>query len=383
MKQQKSFTMIPFNQPHLTGKEQDYITQALELGKFSGNGFFTKKCHSLLKEDYGFEHVLLTNSATSALEIISILLDLGPEDEIILPSYTFVGTATPFALRGSKLIFCDSTKHHPNIDLNALRSLISSKTKAIVVVHYGGFACELEELQILANEHGIVLIEDAAHSIGASYRGKSLGTFGDLSVFSFHETKNISCGQGGALIINNKKFLERADKIWNKGTNKSDLDAGIRADYQWVDFGSNYYPSEITAAFLLAQLEDASVIQHKRNNLWKLYHEKLNNLCEKGIVIPKPVNYQDHNSHIFFLICNSKKEKDDLIKHLLNQKIMAVFHYLPLEASPFMIQQGNKSHCQNSHHLSDCLVRLPLFNNLKEAEVDFICHSIKDFYSTL
>ncbi len=373
--------MIPFNQPHLTGKEESYIQQALVLGKFSGNGFFTKKCHSLLCENYGFSDVFLTNSATSALEIIALLLELGPEDEVILPSYTFVGTATPFALRGAKLVFCDSGKDHPNIDSHEVKKLISERTKAIVAVHYGGFSCEMDALREIADAHGIYLIEDAAHSIGAKYKDAYLGTLGDLSVFSFHETKNISCGQGGALVVNNKKFLARAEQIWNKGTNKSDLERGLRGNYEWVDIGSNFYPSEITSAYLLAQLEEAENIQQKRENLWKLYNSRLTNLLEKGVKIPQPKSYQDHNSHIFFLICTSKKERDELIKYLLNANITAVFHYLPLESSPYFVSQGGqKEVCSNSRFFSDCIIRLPLYNNLSETEIELICGVIEEFY---
>jgi dTDP-4-amino-4,6-dideoxygalactose transaminase len=372
--------VIPFNKPFLTGKESQLIEEAMALGRLAGNGTFTQKCHEQLSNEYGLNSSFLTSSATSALEMAALLVDLQPGDEVILPSFTFVSTATPFALRGAKLVFADSRKEHPNVSINELERLISNKTKVIVVMHYAGMACEMNEIMKLAERHGIVVIEDAAHCIGSNFKNRPLGTIGHLAAFSFHETKNISSGQGGLLVVNEKRFLDRAEMIWDRGTNRKEFNLGKVTSYSWHDHGSNFYPSEITAAFLLAQLEERKYIEESRKQIWNSYFEGLKSLEAKGYSLPNIEEYQSNNHHIFYLICPSKEKRDGLIAYLRQQEILAVFHYSPLHSSAFMQSKGEDiPNLPNADFFSDHLVRLPLFVELKDAEFERVIAAVLEF----
>ena len=300
----------------------------------------------------------------------ALLVNIEQGDEVILPSFTFVSTATPFSLRGAKIIFADSQSEQPNVSVIELEKLITAKTKVIVVMHYAGMACEMDEIMTLAEKHGIIVIEDAAHSIGAKYKDRPLGTIGHLAAFSFHETKNISSGQGGLLVVNDERFLTRAEIIWDRGTNRKEFNEGKVASYSWQDHGSNFYPSEITAAFLLAQLEERNFIETERKRIWNYYKEGLESLSPRGYRLPKIEEYQSNNHHIFYLICPSKQKRDSLIEYLREHNILAVFHYLPLHSSAFMQNQGDLiPELPNADFFSDHLVRLPLFVGLTDEEL--------------
>lgn len=374
--------MIPFNQPFLTGKEGQYIETALRKGKFSGNGYFTKKCHDFFESHYNFGRCFLTNSATNALEMAALLCDIGEGDEVIIPSYTFVSTATPFALLGASLIFCDSSANSPNIDVKEIARKISSRTKAIVVVHYAGYACDMEGIMELAEAHQIMVIEDAAHSIHAKYKDKYLGSIGHFAALSFHETKNISCGQGGMLIVNDPKYVDRAEKIWAKGTNRLDMERGLVSKYEWVELGSNFYPSEITAAILFAQLEELKPIQARREKIWNSYAQHLHRLDDHhNIRILRPTAEQSNNYHIFCFFCQHKDERDALLEHLQKSGVLALFHYLPLHRSPFILKHETEiTPCPWADRYADCTVRLPLFADLSEENVARISQVILQFY---
>lgn len=371
---------IPFNIPFLTGKETSYIKDAVKGGKISGNGKYTKKCQSFFEKKYRFKKCLLTNSCTSALEMASILIDIKDGDEVILPSFTFVSTANAFLLRGAKLIFADSSPSHPNIDVNNISSLISLKTKAIVVVHYAGNACNMDEIMKLANEHNIFVIEDAAQSIDGLYKGKPLGGIGHLSAFSFHETKNIISGEGGMLVINDERFIERSEIVWEKGTNRSAFFRGEVDKYNWVDIGSSFLPSEIVSAFLYAQLEQLNYIQKKRELIWQMYYNqfsKIDNLTSKLPVIP---NYSSNNAHMFYLVCEDHDERAKLIQNLNRKGIGAVFHYLPLHSSPFFENKHDGRKLENCDKFSGCLLRLPFYLELKQSMQERVINSISNFY---
>jgi len=373
--------LITFNKPFLTGKETHYISDAVKSGKISGNGVYTKKCQEFFEEKYGFRKCLLTSSCTDALEMCALLIDIKPGDEVIIPSYTFVSTANAFLLRGARIIFADSSGLNPNIDENRIEELITSRTKAIVVVHYAGIACNMEKISRIAEEHGLYIIEDAAHSIDSSYRGKPLGSIGHLAAFSFHETKNIISGEGGMLVINDERFLNRSEIIWEKGTNRAAFWRGEIDKYGWVDVGSSFLPSEITAAFLYAQLEKLDIIQNKRKKLWARYLRKLLHLSKKGkICIPELPDYATNNGHMFYFICKSERERTELIKYLNADGIIAVFHYQSLHKSPFFISKFAGRELTNCEKYSERLIRLPLYYTLKFAEQDRICSKIIDFY---
>ncbi|MBL1280273.1 MAG: dTDP-4-amino-4,6-dideoxygalactose transaminase [Fluviicola sp.] len=376
--------MIPFNKPYLTGQEYELIEKAFIKGKFSGNGYFTDKCHRFFKNHFGFSNCFLTNSATSALEMASLLCNITDGDEVIIPSYTFVSTATPFALRGARIIFCDSEAKSPNIDVQQLEQLITQKTKAIVVVHYAGLACDMDTIMEIANRHNIFVIEDAAHSITSSYKDSFLGTFGHFAAFSFHETKNISSGQGGMLVINDQSMVERAEKIWIKGTNQLEMLRGNVPKYEWVDLGSNFYPSEITAALLFAQLQKIEFIQSKRKLIWETYYKQLQNLeTKEKIKLPTIRDYQSNNYHIFYILCASISERNDLIDFLKQNNVLAVFHYSPLHSSPYIQNKStNKLVLPNAENYSKTLLRLPLFVDLELNLVSKITSLISSFYKS-
>lgn len=372
---------IPFNKPFLTGKEAHYLYQAVYSGKISGNGIFTQKCQKFFEENYGFHKTLLTTSCTDALEMSALLIDIKPGDEVIMPSFTFVSTANAFVLRGANIIFADSNYDNPNIDGNQLESLITNKTKAIVVVHYAGVSCDMDQVLELASKHNLYVIEDAAQAIDSFYKGKPLGSLGHLSAFSFHETKNIISGEGGLLAINDKKFAERAEIIWEKGTNRSSFFRGEVDKYGWVDIGSSFLPSEIVAAFLYAQLENIKLIQDKRKSLWESYYARLQTLESDGLFrLPKIPEYASNNAHMFYLICRSIEERSELIAFLKSHGILSVFHYLSLHKSLFFKNQHDGRVLENCDKYADCLLRLPLYFDLTLIQIDFVCLKIEEFY---
>ena len=362
--------MIPFNKPYLTGNETKYITDAVASGKISGNGKYTKLCQDFLEAKYDFKKCLLTTSCTDALEMAAILINIQPGDEVIMPSYTFVSTANAFVLRGAKIVFADSRKDHPNMDETKIQALITAKTKAIVPVHYAGVACEMDTIMALAQQHNLFVVEDAAQAIDSFYTGKDgvkkpLGSIGHLSAFSFHETKNIISGEGGMLAINDEKFINRAEIIWEKGTNRSSFFRGEVDKYGWVDIGSSFLPSEIIAAFLWAQLENLDNIQTKRKTIWMEYHNGLKDWAEQhNIKIPLVPEYATNNAHMFYLVCESLVQRTALIEKLKQAGILSVFHYISLHKSPFYEKEHDGRNLEYTDYYTDCLVRLPMFYEL-------------------
>lgn len=368
--------MIPFNVPALTGKENEYIQQVLKTKKLSGDGPFTKKCQESLQNLFGAEKVLLTTSCTDALELAAILLNIEAGDEVIMPSFTFVSTANAFVLRGAKIIFVDVDPQTMNADEELIEKAISPKTKAIVLVHYAGWSCDLDPVLKAAARHNIPIVEDAAQALGSKYKGRFLGTFGVLSCFSFHETKNINCGEGGALVINDPSLVSRAEVIREKGTNRSQFLRGQVDKYTWVDKGSSFLPSELNAAFLLAQLENFQDINFKRIQIWKSYERELKNHFE----ILAPPSFSDFNAHLFAIKLKDIEERSELIDFLKENEIQAVFHYVPLHSSPagkrFGVLFGSDFYTTRE---SERMVRLPLFESLKIEDVEKIIRTLLDF----
>ncbi len=370
--------LIPFNKPYLSGKELVYIQQSVASGKISGDGVFTKKCNDFFESRYGFKKVLLTTSCTHALEMAAILINIQPGDEVIMPSYTFVSTANAFVLRGAKIVFADSNAENPNIDVSLLESLITPRTKAIVPVHYAGIACDMDVIMDLAKKYHLWVIEDAAQAIESYYKGRPLGSIGHLAAFSFHETKNIISGEGGMLAINDEQFVERAEIIREKGTNRSKFFRGEINKYGWVDIGSSYLPSDIIAAFLYAQLEHITDIQNRRLQLWDQYNNALQCLKQNGIQLPFLNAYATNNAHMFYLVCNNLKERNKLIQHLKDQDMFSVFHYISLHSSSYFKGYHDERGLPQSDRYTNCLVRLPLFYELSRDQVDKISVSILD-----
>ncbi|NGP78142.1 dTDP-4-amino-4,6-dideoxygalactose transaminase [Balneolaceae bacterium YR4-1] len=363
---------IPFNKPFLTGDETEYIKKAVESGKISGNGEYTKKCQHFFRERYGFKKCLLTNSCTDALEMTAILANIGEGDEVIMPSYTFVSTANAFVLHGAKIRFIDSREDHPGMDEDKIEEVINEKTKAIVVVHYAGVACDMKKIMHIAEKHNLLVIEDAAQAIDSYFTfsdgtKKPLGSIGHLGCFSFHETKNIISGEGGMLVINEDQFIERSEIIWEKGTNRSAFFRGEVDKYGWVDVGSSFLPSEITAAFLYAQLENLENIQNRRCQIWHQYESGLKRWGESmDIRMPHIPEYATNNAHMFYLVCKNIDHRDKLIYQLKEQGVHAVFHYLSLHKSEFYKDKHDGRHLPWSDRYSDCLVRLPFYYEMEE-----------------
>ena len=370
--------MIDFNRPHLTGKELLYIRQAVEENrKISGNGVFTKKCQLYFEEKFGFKKCLLTTSCTDALEMAAILCDIQPGDEVIVPSYTFVSSALAFVRSGAKIVFADSMERNPNVDAEKLEELITPRTKVIVPVQYAGVACDMDRIMEIADRHGLLVVEDAAQAIDSFYKGRPLGSIGHMAAFSFHETKNIISGEGGMLVINDERFIRRAEIIWEKGTNRAEFFRGEVNKYGWCDTGSSFLPSEIIAAFLWAQLEEMDTIQAKRKTLWNEYYRLLKPLADKGCFrLPDIPDYATNNAHMFYLVCNSLEERTALIKKLRENDIQAVFHYLSLHGSPYYLEKHDGRDLPNCDKYADCLVRLPMYYDLTECEVETICNTI-------
>ncbi|WP_103867188.1 dTDP-4-amino-4,6-dideoxygalactose transaminase [Aquimarina sp. I32.4] len=373
--------MIPFNKPYMTGDELYYIKDAVLRGKISGNGYYTRKCHGFFENTIGYRNCLLTSSCTDALEMAAILVDIEPGDEVIMPSYTFVSTANAFVLRGAKIIFADSCNNNPNIDVESIESLVTVKTKAIVVVHYGGVACDMDVVMNIASKYNLFVVEDAAQAIDSYYKGKLLGTIGHLAAFSFHETKNIISGEGGMLVINDERFDKRAEIIWEKGTNRSAFFRGEVDKYSWVDVGSSFLPSDVTAAFLYAQLENLEKIQSRRKKLWTVYYDELKQLENQGYLqLPDLPYYASVNGHLFYVICKSIEERNMLILFLKENGVYAVFHYVSLHKSSFYMNKNVNIELKNCDTFADQLLRLPLYYELDIEDQDKIVNLIKTFF---
>jgi dTDP-4-amino-4,6-dideoxygalactose transaminase len=384
MNHKKNMQNIPFNKPYFSGNELHYMKQAIEKGKISGNGYFTQQCHNFFSTHFGFKKCLLTTSCTDALEMVSILLDIQPGDEIIAPSYTFVSTVNAFALRGAVVRLIDSHNDQPNINEKLIESAITEKTKAIIVVHYAGVACNLDEIKSLATKYNLALVEDAAQAIDSYYYSKegeliSLGSIGDFATFSFHETKNITSGEGGMLVINNEAYFERAEIIRDKGTNQSKFFRGEVEKYSWIDLGSSFLPSELNAAFLFAQLEKLETIQSKRKKIWNSYYNKLNVKITSGLELMHIPKYAYNNAHMFYIICQNEKQRDLLILHLKKHKIQSVFHYVPLHLSSYYLQGKNIESLPNAEKFGSSLIRLPFYYELTEDQIENISQTIIEF----
>jgi dTDP-4-amino-4,6-dideoxygalactose transaminase len=369
--------MIPFNKPYLHGRELVYISQAVASGKISGDGMFSKKCHSFFEKQYGFAKTLLTTSCTDALEMSALLLNIREGDEIILPSFTFVSTANAFALRGAKLVFVDSQIDNPNIDCELIEQLITTRTRAIVVVHYAGVACDMDKVMAIANRYDIAVVEDAAQAIDSYYKGRPLGGIGNLGAFSFHETKNIIAGEGGMLTVNDCQYADRAEIIREKGTNRSAFFRGEVDKYGWVEVGSSFLPSDIIAAYLYAQLENISAIQLRRKAIWTRYWNSLSSeLPRFGIQLSKIPEWATNNAHMFYLVCGDLPQRTALIAALKEAGVLAVFHYLSLHSSPYFETLHDGRDLPVSNRFSDCLVRLPMYYELTDVDIDYICEKI-------
>jgi len=361
---------IPFNKPYVTGKEVSYIYDAVASGHISGNGKYTKMCQKYFEDRWGFKKTLLTSSCTDALEMCALLIGIKPGDEVIMPSYTFVSTALAFYREGAKIVFADSRPDHPGIDEKKIEDLITPRTKAIVVVHYAGVACDMDVVMDIAQRHNIYVIEDAAQSINSYYTGtngikKSLGSIGHLAAFSFHETKNIQCGEGGLLAVNDERFINRSEIIWEKGTNRAEFFRGEVNKYGWVDTGSSFLPSEISAAFLWAQVEEIARIQNRRKEIWEWYDMHALEIF-KGYSFRKPIipDYATNNAHMYYLVFNNLDERTKFLAYLKSKEVSAVFHYQSLHRSPFYCSRHSGRSLPLSDMYTDCLLRLPIYYEL-------------------
>lgn len=372
---------IPFNKATLTGQEVENIYQAVENGHISGDGGFTKTCHKILEESLGVPKALLTTSCTHALEMSALLLDLKPDDEVIFPSFTFVSTVNAFVLRGARPVFCDIRPDTLNLDETKIEALITPRTKAIVPVHYAGVGCEMDAIMDIARRHNLEVIEDNAHGLYGKYKGRFLGTIGSMATQSFHETKNFTCGEGGALLINNMKYFERAEIIREKGTNRSRFFRGQVDKYTWVDVGSSYLMSDILAAFLASQLEKRDKIQSRRQEIWTYYNDHLADwAAENGVRLPIIPEHCDQSYHMFYILLPSLEERTAMIDHLKSYGIYSVFHYLPLHLSDMGKEFGGKpGDCPVTEDVSDRLLRLPFYNSLTEADQALVVEKVKAF----
>ena len=372
---------IPFNRPGLAGNELRYIEASVDSGRISGDGVFTEKCRGLLEELLGARRVLLTTSCTTALELAALLLDLAPGDEVIMPSFTFVSTANAVVLRGARPVFVDIRRDTLNLDERLVEPLVTPRTRAILPVHYAGVGCEMDAILAVAGRHGLEVVEDNAHGLFGTYRGRPLGGFGGLAAQSFHETKNISCGEGGALVINDERYAERAEILREKGTDRSRMFRGLVDKYTWVDVGSSALPSDILAAFLYAQLEARSRIQAKRRRIWERYARELPGWADaRGIGLPFVPAHCEQPNHLFYLVTRSLDQRSRLIAHLKQREILAVFHYLPLHLSEMGQRLGGKpGDCPITEDLSDRVLRLPFYNDLSEEDQTYVIDSLHAF----
>lgn len=375
--------MIPFNRPPFTGNEEKYILESMKSSKISGDGEFTKRCHTWFEEKLGCKKALLTTSCTHALEMAAILIDIKEGDEVIMPSYTFVSTANAFVLRGAKIIFVDIRPDTMNMNETLIEAAITEKTKAIVPVHYAGVACEMDVIMDIANRHGLFVVEDAAQGMMSSYKGKLLGTIGHLGTYSFHETKNYtSAGEGGLLIINDEKFIQRAEIIREKGTNRSLFFRGMVDKYSWVDIGSSYLPNDLSAAYLWGQLEKADTIHADRLRSWQSYYTKLKELESKDfITLPKIPQNCWHNAHMFYVKVKDLEERTRLLEYLKQNGVNAVFHYVPLHSAPAGLKFGRfEGTDRYTTSESDRLIRLPMYYGLNQVDQNYIIHTIITFF---
>jgi dTDP-4-amino-4,6-dideoxygalactose transaminase len=372
---------IPFNRPGLAGNELRYIQESVDSGRISGDGVFTEKCRRLLEELLGARRVLLTTSCTTALELAALLLDLGPGDEVIMPSFTFVSTANAVVLRGARPVFVDIRPDTLNLDERLLPPLVTPHTRAILPVHYAGIGCEMDAILAIATRHGLEVIEDNAHGLFGTYRGRPLGSLGGLAAQSFHETKNISCGEGGALVINDERYVERAEILREKGTNRSRMFRGLVDKYTWVDVGLSALPSDILAAFLYAQLERRADIQASRRRIWETYARELPGWADaRGIRLPSVPAHCEQPYHLFYLVTASLEQRTRLIVHLKQRGILAVFHYLPLHLSEMGQRLGGKpGDCPVTEDLNDRVLRLPFYKDLSEEEQAYVVDSLRAF----
>ncbi len=369
----------PFNKPYLHGRELVYIAEAVASGKISGDGIFTQRCHAFFEKRYGFRKALMTTSCTDALEMAALLLNIREGDEVVVPAFTFVSTANAFALRGARIVFADSEAHNPNIDATKLAELITPRTRAIVVVHYAGVACDMDPILALARERGIAVVEDAAQAIDSFYKGQPLGSLGLFGAFSFHEPKNVIAGEGGLLTINDAAHVARAEVIREKGTNRSAFFRGEIDKYGWVDIGSSFLPSDLVSAYLYAQLEVLDTIQARRKALWKRYHDQLAAALQRHEVeapyIPK---WATNNGHLFYIVCRSLAHRTCVLEKLREAGIHAVFHYLSLHSSPYFQKQHDGRALPHSDRFADCLLRLPLYYEMTDEQCDFISDTLLD-----
>jgi dTDP-4-amino-4,6-dideoxygalactose transaminase len=372
---------VLFNRATSVPKEQAYLAAAIEAGHISGDGAFTRRCHEFFERELGVPRALLTTSCTHALEMSALLLNTEPDDEVIMPSFTFVSTANAFALRGARIVFADIRADTKNIDERLLESLITGRTKAIVVVHYAGVGCEMDSIMAVAKKHGITVVEDNAHGLFGKYRGKYLGTFGALATQSFHETKNITCGEGGALLVNDARLVERAEIVREKGTNRSRFFRGKVDKYTWVDLGSSYLPSDLLAAFLLAQLEEYESIQQRRKAIWDRYAEALHDWSNRfSIGLPHVPDECEQSFHMFYILLPDLETRTALISHLKNAGIEAFFHYLPLHISEMGAHFGGRvGDCPVTEAVSDRLLRLPFYTDLTESDQARVCEALCAF----
>ncbi len=367
-------SQIPFNKPYLTGKETDYIKDAVSSGKISGNGKYTQMCQAFFEKKYGFKKTLLTTSCTDALEMCAMLADIKSGDEVIIPSFTFVSTAIAFVRQGATIVFADSYENNPNIDAEKIESLITKKTKAIVPVHYAGVACDMDKIMELAEKYNLLVIEDAAQAIDSFYidkngTKKALGSIGHLAAFSFHETKNIISGEGGMLAVNDDRFVGRAEIIWEKGTNRAEFFRGEVNKYGWVDTGSSFLPSEIVSAFLWAQIENIDAIQTKRKALWDSYYAEMESLQNNNISLPFIPSYATNNGHMFYIVTKDIEYRTKIINALKENGFHAVFHYISLHSSSYYADKHGERGLPNSDKFTDCLLRFPLFYELSEQDI--------------
>lgn len=375
---------IPFNKPAIVGSELTYISQAIAGLHASGDGPFTKRAQTLLEKSFDAKRVLLTTSCTSALEIAALLCDLQPGDEVIVPSYTFVSTANAFVLRGAKPTFVDIRPDTLNIDERLIEEAITPRTRAIFPIHYAGVACEMDTIMDIANRHGLWVVEDAAQGVHSRYKGRWLGTIGHLGCYSFHETKNISCGEGGALVINDPAMESRAEILREKGTNRSQFARGQVDKYTWVDVGSSYVPSDMLAAFLVGQIENMEKVTRRRGEIFDRYAAILSPLAERNLIsLPVVPKHCSINYHMFYLLTRDIDERTALIEYLRQAGILAVFHYVPLHSSPFAESLGlPRKHLPNTDEISARLLRLPMYFDLRDEEVEEVAHAVLDFYET-
>lgn len=375
---------IPFNKPYSTGKELQYISEVISSGQTAGNGPLTRRCQEILLSDFGLINVLLTSSCSDALEMAALLLNIKTGDEVIVPSYTFVSTALAFSRQGAKIVFADSRPDNPCIDENKIEKLITSKTRAVVPVHYSGIACDMDRIMDIATRYKLWVIEDAAHAFGAKYKGKLLGTIGHLGCFSFHETKIIHCGEGGMLSVNDDRFSKRAEIIWEKGTDRAAFHRGEVQKYEWIDTGSSFLMSDISAGFLFSQIKEIKKVIIRRKTQWELYYDSLKDLEDpKFIRLPKIPAYSQTNYSGFYFTVINKNESEKLRKYLISKGIQAITHYLDLSRSPYILNSNSGEYYNNPNSLKyqDTLIRLPLFQDLSDQEIKEITDYIKVFYN--